>query len=345
MTSRKGASKRLKKSYNKAKDHLAGEDLHQISESGNLILLINPYIHDIRYPWIKWNQPIGLLRISTLLKDYGHRTKLFDCLRPDKEGIIRKRKIGDIKRDEFKLNIWNYGIQKYQLRNSFKKIEEEPKEIWITCMVGYWWKSVHEIVQMCRKHFSKAHIILGGAYPTLFTEHAKENFDISQVCKGEQVCVHLEDGFKADTIVTGWIPQAFDRYPDFTLYKRMPRFAAINATKIENSVFKDPYRVFSEIKTISNIFGIRNFVFFDDNLLFNKGKHLKRILDIIIQKNLKIRFWGLHGINSNEITESAILKMKKAGFRMITLECSYKQNIDLDPYREAIRLITKAGYR
>jgi hypothetical protein len=147
--------------------------------------------------------------------------------------------------------------------------------------------------------------------------------------------------------VTGLVPEAFDKPPDFTLYERTPKFAAINAINKENLIFRNPNRVVSEIRDTITAFGIRNFVFFDDNLLFNKGEHLNKILEIIIKKNLRTRFWGLHGIDPCEITEEVVTKMRKAKFNAITLQCMFQKDgsIDFSCYREATRLITQQGYR
>lgn len=347
MTGRKSLSKRVKRSDATVQSRLNNGDFHRTSKTEDVILLINPYIYDVRYPWIKWNQPVGLLKIGTLLKEYGYSPILLDCLQPNARGIVKKRKIGEIKKDPYTLNLWNYGMQKHQLQNALKQINEEPKEIWITCMVCYWWKSAHEIAQICKKHFPKTHIVLGGGYPTFFTDHAREHFGISKICEGERISDHIENGFDEDTIVTGWVPGAFDKYPDFTLYEKPPRFAAINAINEEKSIFRNPNRIVSEIKHMMDTFEIRNFVFFDDNLLFNKGKYLEGILKILAEKNLKTRFWGLHGIDPCEITENIVSKMKEAKFHMITLQCVSQKDgsIDFECYRKATRLVTQKGYR
>lgn len=347
MTERKALSKRMEKGDATVRGHLDDRDFHQISRSGRVILLINPYIYDIRYPWIRWNQPIGLLRIGTLLKEHGQNPKLIDCLQPDASGIVKKRKIGEVKRDQYTFDLWNYGMLKFQLQNALKQIKKEPKEVWITCMVCYWWKSAHEIAQICRKYFPKTHIVLGGSYPTFFTEHAKEHFGISEVCQGEKISDYIEGGFGADTIVTGRVPQAFDKYPDFTLYKETPKFSAINAINEQESVFRNSSHVISEIEYIMNTFGIRNFAFFDDNLLLDKGKYLESILKSLIEKNIKARFWGIHGIDPREITENIIRKIKEARFQMIALQCIFQKDgsLDFDCYKESARLITQEGYK
>lgn len=347
MAERKGLSKRVEKSDPTVQICLNSRDFQQRSYSGHMILLINPYVYDIRYPWIKWNQPVGLLRIGTLLKKFGHKPKMLDCLKPDKRGIIKKRKVKEIKKDQYRLNLWNYGMQKHQFQNELKKIKEEPKEIWITCMVCYWWKSAHEIAQMCKEYFPRTHIVLGGSYPTFFIEHAKKHFEISKTCEGERVSDYIEHGFNEDTIVTGGIPEAFHEFPAFNLCKEPPKFAAINAINEEKEIFRRPNHVVSEIRHVIDIYGIRNFVFFDDDVLFNKGEYLDRILKILIRRNLKARFWGLHGIDPHEITENVIFKMKRAKFQMITLQHMFQRdrNLDFDCYREALRIIKQQGYR
>jgi len=47
------------------------------------VLLVNPPVVDSRYPWIRWNQPLDLLKLSTILKEKaGSEVKLFDFMLP-----------------------------------------------------------------------------------------------------------------------------------------------------------------------------------------------------------------------------------------------------------------------
>jgi hypothetical protein len=314
---------------------------------GRDILLINPYIYDIRYPWIRWNQPTGLLRISSLLGEYGNDRALLDCLQPDMYGRVRRHRIRQIRRGEYILNLWNYGMQKYQFQSFLKQMKKKPQEIWITCMVGYWWKSVHEIFKMCKNIFPKTNVVLGGSYPTLFTEHAKDEFGILKVCRGENISDKLESGFHEDTIMTGCIPDVFNKQPDFGLYERTPSFASVNVIKSGKSVFRNVESAALEIECLLNEFKIRNFAFYDDNLLFNKGEYFRRVLGALIKRNVNARFWGLHGIDPHEITENTVSRMKEVGFQMISLQCVFEKDrsLDLDCYREAVRMITGQGYR
>lgn len=75
-------------------------------------LLINPPIYDVQY-WAEWSQPHGLLKVGSFLKQVGYKTRLIDCLFPDKNRNIPKKnksvvKLGvadyEIPFDEFKKN-------------------------------------------------------------------------------------------------------------------------------------------------------------------------------------------------------------------------------------------------
>lgn len=290
---------------------------------------------------------MGLLKISRLLKEYGYDRTLLDCLQPNEYGKVKRHKTGQIKRGEYVLNLWNYGMQKCQLQTLIRQMKKKPDEIWITCMTCYWWKSVCEIFKICKNAFPSTNIVLGGSYPTLFTEHAKKNFGISKICQGDEISDKLESGFQEDTLVTGWVSDAFHKEPDFELYNRAPTFAAVNALNYEKSVFRKVESVVSEIKNIQDNFGIRNFAFYDDNLLFNRGKYFERILNAMTEKKINARFWGLHGIDPHEITENIASKMKKARFQMISLQCVFEKDgsLDYDCYREAANVITCQGYR
>lgn len=53
-------------------------------------LLINPPVYDVQY-WPDWSQPHGLLKVGAYLKQQGYKTRLIDCLFPNKKGNVPKK--------------------------------------------------------------------------------------------------------------------------------------------------------------------------------------------------------------------------------------------------------------
>src|SRR4051812_45025746 len=57
--------------------------------SSDQVLLVNPPVEETRYSWIRWNQPVDLLTLGAHLKEkVGCGVRLFDCMKPDKEGSV-----------------------------------------------------------------------------------------------------------------------------------------------------------------------------------------------------------------------------------------------------------------
>src|SRR5438034_5237316 len=58
-------------------------------EPRDRILLVNPPVEETRYSWIRWNQPLDLLKLATVLRSQvGCSVELFDCMKPDAEGAV-----------------------------------------------------------------------------------------------------------------------------------------------------------------------------------------------------------------------------------------------------------------
>src|ERR1700730_5023153 len=59
------------------------------------VLLINPPVQERRYHWLRWNQPMELLRLSSWMKAAhpGISVRLFDFMLPDEGGNVPKHKV------------------------------------------------------------------------------------------------------------------------------------------------------------------------------------------------------------------------------------------------------------
>ncbi len=93
------------------------------------ILLVQPKYHT-RFP------PLGLLKISSYMKNKGYKTKLV------------------------------YGEA---------PIKRKPKEIWVTSLYTYAWKPVHRAIKYYQSKFQNVPIKLGGIYASLLPNHAKNS--------------------------------------------------------------------------------------------------------------------------------------------------------------------------
>src|SRR6516225_3352713 len=53
------------------------------------ILLLNPPVEETRYSWVRWNQPLDLLKLASFLRSQiGCTVQLIDCMKPDANGKV-----------------------------------------------------------------------------------------------------------------------------------------------------------------------------------------------------------------------------------------------------------------
>jgi radical SAM superfamily enzyme YgiQ (UPF0313 family) len=296
-------------------------------------LLINPPVYDAQY-WARWSQPAGLLRIATFLKQRGYDVDLIDGMETDAKGHVRKRLLLDgdkpktVVRDDISRRIWHFGLSWDEFQARLAGVEE-PDEIWITSVMTYWWESTRDAVRMVRRRFPKAQILVGGIYPTLAPEHARDNLG-------------------ADIVFTGEIAEASNCWTDLSLYETPPTYAILTtsrgcpwdchycAARTLNSGSnkmrkREPEDVLAEIEDKKERFGIRRFGFYEDNALVVRG-HLQRILELIIERGHKLTLYAPEGFETRLLTEDLLRTMKAAGFEKVHL-----------PF-EALRWDTNVGW-
>lgn len=285
------------------------------------VLLINPPVYDAQY-WARWSQPAGLLRIATFLRTQGYDVTLIDCMEADAKGFVpkRQRKLdgkplayarGDISRA-----IWHFGLGWDEVARRMKEMPP-PDEIWIGSVMTYWWESTRDTVRLSREAFPHARICVGGIYPTLAPEHAARSLA------------------GADVVFMGELKAVSDCRTDLSLYSTAPTYAIMTSSrgcpwdcnycaartlnggsnKVRGREAED---VVDEIEEKMQRFGIRHFGFYEDNALVLRG-HLKQILELIIERDLKLTLYAPEGFETRLLDYETLRVMKQAGFRKVHL--------------------------
>jgi hypothetical protein len=175
------------------------------------VLLCNPPIYDTRFPWARFQQPISLLQLSTLLKHIECDVHLLDALPPQPNAPLRRR-MRVFTRDDISLNWWRFGRLPSELEAqliAFKREEWQPDEVYIEGFTTFWWEGVAETIALVRKHFPHTRVILFGAYPTLAPNHAIQ-----------------QSG--ADVLIVGQIEGLAGLPLDLSLYSSLPAFTYLS---------------------------------------------------------------------------------------------------------------------
>src|SRR5258708_32190230 len=73
------------------------------------VLLCNPPIYDTRFPWARFQQPVTLLQLSTLMRSFGCDVRFLDALSTDPNAALRRRRVRVLTRDDISLNWWRFG--------------------------------------------------------------------------------------------------------------------------------------------------------------------------------------------------------------------------------------------
>lgn len=314
--------------------------LNQIGGQENKakILMISPFVSDFRLPWAHWHQPIGLLQLSSFLKQQNIDVRLVDFLHTDKKQIVR-RKLKIIERNEYSIPLWRFGLTiksdiESRIKKQLKK-DWKPDMVFFTSLNSIWWGDVKEAIAVTREILPDTPIYLGGVYPTHEPDHARKFSG-------------------ANFIVTGHIPE-ITQYPlDFSLYQSAPKSTGIYFYYEDQKGKLTPRpldQILDEIKTNMQA-GVLEFAFFDNEIKLEDRSVFIELLDLIVKKKVKTKFVLLGNISASSVDKKLAIKMKKAGVRKIYLKCNLNFNqkdyfIDLlEDYKTCMHhLIYDAGYK
>lgn len=291
----------------------------------NLLEIFNPLHKGIS---MRYMQASGLLKISSYLKATGNTVHMIDSLSTldmGKKGLekyvatkklVKEVKGGNYDAEGVSLPQYHFGYSYDKIRKEIERLSKNTRfdEIYISTSMTYYHEAVHEVVKICKELLPNVKISLGGIYATLCPEHAKKS--------------------GADEVNIGEFCGATDMPTDLSVLSYVPSYAIIKSTHgcPNNCSYcavsilegrKMRYRnldgVMNDILEKYNVYDIRDFVFFESNLLVNMEKHFLILLDKIIESGIKINLHCPEGFEVSKVTKEVAEKMYAAGFRKINL--------------------------
>ncbi len=344
---------------------------------GPHLLLVNPWIHDFA-AYDLWIKPIGLLSLAQLLLKNGYSVSYIDCLdfpsprrKPYGHGKFHKERL-------LKPNIFphilrhfcRYGAPPDHFRQQLLQLSP-PEAILVTSIMTYWYPGVIEAIAILKEHFPGVPVILGGNYPTLCPEHAKEHTGADYIISGEgenPVLTLLETltGHKPTYRPTSWDPDSYP-FPAIHLLsdplfiplltsRGCPFSCRYCSTPILSPGYQhiSPGLMLREISRWRNDYGIKDFVFYDDALLYKPEDHIIPILEKVCRDLPKCRFHTPNGLHFRYLTPQLCRILKKAGFTTLRFGLDSTRSewqlhsggkVTNEDYIQGMSYLREAGFR
>lgn len=268
-----------------------------LNQAQGRVLLVNPPVIDSRYPWVKWNQPLDLLKLGTALsEERGCQVRLFDFMLPSAEGRVGRRQ-SKIEHDlpPGEPTRWQYGQSWEKFDAYLERLVREkwqPDSVWITTLTSFWWQTVPLVANRVKNKLKRPPVVLCGNYPVLETEHAT------------RFCPNVDIVVKGRADLTRWAA-------DFSLYGNQKlRFCALDLRS------PDPLDEIAHALKRGTI----HFCFFNHNLFEDFDTRLKPILEGVIKREWDLRFHGICGIQTQDFPLDHAQLLAEAHFYEAHLE-------------------------
>ncbi len=293
------------------------------SRKAKRILLVNPWIEDVS-AYDYWLKPVGLLYISSILKDSGIETVLVDCLdRYDADflfsgGESREKYFGTGKFHEVVIpkpesmkdiprKFKRFGIPEELLRMKLRSAGDVAG-VFVTSMMTYWYTGVVDTIRVIHEELPAARIVLGGVYATLLPDHAAVKCGADFLCPGTGVAPvkRALEYLGIDVLPREDWFTALD--PDYSHYTRLPyavlmtslgcplRCTYCASGKLWKGFLKrDPLTIADSIERLTGRDETEDMVFFDDAILFGDFKTLLKELS---RRKIVRRFHLPNGVHA-----------------------------------------------
>jgi hypothetical protein len=315
------------------------------------ILLISPWIYDFA-AYDLWLKPLGLLTLSSILRQNGYFISYIDCLNRHHPGKYRR-----------------YGLPPEVFRKELDQVPA-PQAILVTCMATYWYSGVQLAIEMVKEKWPGVPVFLGGLYPSVCLEHAQAHSGADFVYPS----TGLADFFAKLGELTGRsdlsCPRDFASFPTPDLKCIDNPTYAVLATSLgcpfscdycaSDYLYpgfnqKKPDVVYEEIVDLVKKYKIKNIAFYDDALLVNPQEHIIPLLKKVVDNHhLHLNFHTPNSTHARQIDRGVADLLFQSGFKnlRISLETSRPDRqkelgdkVTNQEFARAVKNLRRAGFK
>ena len=340
------------------------------------LLLFQPPIYDFAL-FDLFLKPYGLLRLGRWFEESGYDVFFVNGLDYNEIvtnnalGVPRRNSNGTGKFPRMRTHLPNgvksersfgrYGVLSDILKSKVKDIN--PDIIFVTSGMTYWYKGVVEAVGICKELFPEIPVLTGGIYANLMPAHCKASTGADYVVTG-----NTEESIKAILrahslpVPPGIIPTSplllEDVWKDagvLRLNEGCPFHCDYCASDLlcKKFIIGNAEITFESLLEMHGHFGTSNFAFFDDALLVNSDQSIKPFLEMVIRKNLQLKFYLPNAVHLQFLDKETASLMKRAGFQEIRLgyessssdfHADYDDKFPKDDLYRVVEVLNKAGF-
>jgi hypothetical protein len=289
------------------------------------VLLLNPPVEETRYSWVRWNQPLDLLKIASRLRSQVEcGVELLDCMKPDQSGKVaeewlpRDRRYYSVKGERYPMR--RFGMSYPELTKQLATMQQEgvkrcPTQVWISSLCSCWYESVAEVCRIVRKCLPDTRVVLLGQYPRFMPKHAAE------ACAADFVVSRAPDLSSE--------PGAFDLYGE-----KRPPFVALQL---------NPTVAVAEVRAAVER-GVLHFAFFEEDVCRDDGQPLLEIFKDTKGLHKHLRYHFICGLDPAKVnpTVAAVLADKQVA-EVHFEEADTGKELDVRAYQKARAYLREAG--
>ena len=295
-----------------------------------------------------WAKPAGLLEIGLLLKKLGLHVDMIDCMfcgdnemyefskkhtdvsLPKKKaygsGTYFKEKIDKPEyMNSLPRNYYRFGLHPEVFKTKLRNLSIKPDLIFITGIMTYWWESLRDTISILKEILPEVPVVLGGIYPTLIPDHARQFSGADVVVEGT---VDINDLSKLLKGINPDFKFIVSENHDHLYYPydnadygiiRTSDGCTRKCTYCASGIIRKKYVehdidiTFKQMDYLYNK-GIRNIAFYDDYLLYNRENRLFPLLEKLQHQNLKFNFITPNGLFLNHIDKETATILKSSNF-------------------------------
>ncbi len=346
------------------------------SGTGPRVLGLNPWIEDFA-AYNLWLRPLGLLACLDMLRRAGCDIALVDCLdrtwrnvrwpapgpcgagRFPRQPLDTPAPLANIPRQ-----FSRYGLPEEAVAGALTRLGPEPDVVLVTCLMTYWYAGAVAAMRLVRRIWPTVPIVLGGAYATLCTAHARALDLADAVLPGPLEAPENWNAFwrllgvpAPDLPPQAGFSLALDRYPRPAYApvlgsRGCPFRCAYCASRLLYAGFRQrrPEHIRDEFVAAYTA-GVRDFAFFDDALLVAPEAWLLEFLDHCATSAPDARLHTPNALHARFLTPDLAKRLRRAALTTVRLglesaefAARLDEKIREEEWRAAVEALLSAGY-